>query len=138
MTTRTRRARATAAALALGVAAGGVAFGMSATSAQAASPAKAAAPAKPYGTVNTISGKELVVRMYPSIDSSPVGVLSNKAQFGIDCKVRAQNIESDVVWYKLRGKEQWVTGKWSDATGTVKNCDQVFPKKFRTPSNAVG
>ncbi|RLL66912.1 SH3 domain-containing protein [Streptomyces sp. Z26] len=132
-TARTRRTRYAAVTLALGVAAGGASLGLAAGSAQAA------APAKPYGTVDTISGKDLNVRQYPSTDSTIKGALKDKSQFGIDCKVDAQKVGTTATWYKMRGEEKWVTGNWSKATGTVKTCDDFFPaKKQQLSPNAVG
>ncbi|MER0241976.1 hypothetical protein AAHZ94_08045 [Streptomyces sp. HSW2009] len=139
MAATTRRARATAVALALGVAAGGAALGLGTASAQAADTARAAAPAKPYVTVDTGSSAELFIRHYPSTDSTIRGSLHNGDQRGVDCKVRAQNIAGDTVWYKLRGKEQWVSGKWAKPTGTVKYCNEVYPSDHRVAAtNGVG
>ncbi|MGH3313528.1 MAG: SH3 domain-containing protein [Streptomyces sp.] len=82
-------------------------------------------PHRPFGTVTAKSG--LNVRQYPSTDSSVLFVLPFRAQRGLDCKVRAQNIEGNTLWYKLRNKEAWVTARFMDNTGFVPFCKDVHP-----------
>lgn len=139
-TPRTRRARATATALALGVAAGGVTLGLGTASAQAAGPTKVAAPAKPHVTVDTRSTKPLNIRMYPSEDATDRGNLRNGTVVGVDCQVRAQPVGRTGYWYKLRGKEQWITAEYTkNRVGTVPLCKDFFPAKQGSSSTkAVG
>lgn len=120
-TVPTRRGlRRTAGALAGAVAMGGTLF--------AAAPAQAlpAQPAQPYGTVVTTSGVN--VRQFPSTDSSVVGFLGYQQQVGLTCKVRAQDIDGNTLWYLMRGSshERWITARYVDNTGFVPYCVNVL------------
>ncbi|KOG89098.1 hypothetical protein ADK38_16140, partial [Streptomyces varsoviensis] len=86
-----------------------------------------AAPARPYGTVTSSSG--LFERQYPSTDSAVRGSLKHGAQVGLRCKVRAQNIGGNTIWYLLRDRATWVTAKYVDNTGDVKYCKDVQRSK---------
>ncbi|MEV6315713.1 SH3 domain-containing protein [Streptomyces sp. NPDC051776] len=86
-------------------------------------PPPAPAPARPYGTVVTPSGVN--ERQYPSTDSSVRGFLKHRSQVGLKCKVRAQNINGNQIWYLLRDRPNWVTAKYVDNTGFVKYCKDV-------------
>ncbi|MGP3922009.1 SH3 domain-containing protein [Streptomyces sp. 8N616] len=88
----------------------------------AAAPADAA-PARPFGTVITPSGVN--ERQYPSTDSSVRGFLKYRSQVGLKCKVRAQNIGGNQIWYLLRDEQVWVSAKYVDNTGSVKLCKDV-------------
>jgi hypothetical protein len=90
----------------------------------AAAPAQAATPARPYGTV--VSGSGVVQRQFPSTDSSVKGSLSYRQQVGLRCKVRAQNIAGNDIWYLLRQNSNWVSAKYVDNTGTVPFCNVVL------------
>ncbi|MFE6776601.1 hypothetical protein [Streptomyces sp. NPDC057702] len=140
MAARTRRARVTAATLALGVAASGLALGLSTASAQATEKTQAAAPAKPHVTVDTRSSKPLNIRMYPSEDATDVGNLSNGTVVGLDCRVRAQQIQDSTYWYKIRGKEQWITAEFTkNLTGSLPLCKDFYRARQATSSvNGVG
>ncbi|QKW50567.1 SH3 domain-containing protein [Streptomyces buecherae] len=140
MAARTRRARVTAATLALGVAAGGAALALGTASAQAADTTRAAAPAKPHVTVDTRGTKPLNVRMYPSEDATDAGNLKNGTVVGVDCKVRAQKVQDSTYWYKIRGKEQWITAEFTkNPSGTAPLCKDFFPAKQATQQGkAVG
>ncbi|WP_069817044.1 hypothetical protein [Streptomyces sp. TP-A0874] len=90
----------------------------------AAPPAAVAAPAKPYGTVIAVQGvKE---RQFPSTDSSVKGTLPHRAQIGLKCKVRAENVEGNNIWYLLRDRPVWVTARYVENTGTVRFCNEVL------------
>lgn len=89
----------------------------------AAAPAPAAPPARPFGTVVSPSGVN--ERQYPSTDSSVLGFLKFRSQVGLKCKVRAQNIAGNTVWYLLRDRNVWVTARFVDNTGSVKFCKDV-------------
>ncbi|WP_407554330.1 SH3 domain-containing protein [Streptomyces sp. Pv4-95] len=94
----------------------------------AAAPAQAA-PAKPYGTVTAKSG--LNERQYPSTDSSVKGFLHYRAQVGLVCKVRAQNIAGNDVWYLVRGPHaNWIAAKYVTNTGYVKYCKDAMPSRM--------
>ncbi|BBA96214.1 hypothetical protein RVR_1409 [Actinacidiphila reveromycinica] len=89
-----------------------------------ATAAQAATPAQPYGTV--VSGNGVVQRQYPSTDSSVKGSLAYRQQVGLRCKVRAQNIAGNDVWYLLRDNANWVSAKYVDNTGSVAYCKDVL------------
>ncbi|WP_435136622.1 SH3 domain-containing protein [Actinacidiphila sp. bgisy144] len=93
---------------------------LGATAAQAAP----AAPAQPYGTV--VAGNGVVQRQFPSTDSSVKGSLAYRQQVGLRCKVRAQNIEGNDIWYLLRDNSNWVSAKYVDNTGYVSYCKDVL------------
>lgn len=112
-----RGLKRTAVALAGAVAMGGTLL--------AAVPAQAA-PALPYGTVVTAAGVN--VRQFPSTDSSVVGFLANHTQVGLTCKVRAQDIDGNTIWYLMRGAshERWISARYVANTGTVSYCNAVL------------
>lgn len=96
--------------------------------------ASAAPTARPYGTVVSQSGVN--ARMYPSTDASAVAGYARGAQVGLDCKVRAQNVAGNAIWFKIRGKNQWVSARYVDNTGTVSYCKDVFPSLAATTGRA--
>lgn len=89
----------------------------------AAAPAQAAEPHQPYGKVTARTGVN--ERMYPSTDSSIRGTLPYQATVGLRCKVRAQNINGNTVWYLLRDRTTWVSAAYVANYGTVPYCNQV-------------
>ncbi|MCX4553587.1 SH3 domain-containing protein [Streptomyces sp. NBC_01387] len=104
----------------------------------AAAPAQAAPP-RPYGTVT--AGAGLIERQYPSTDSSAKGSLRYREQVGLRCKVRAQNIEGNDIWYLLRDRSTWVSAKYMDNTGYVQYCKDVMrdgSQTFVAPRGAKG
>lgn len=127
MTLNTRRMRITAVAVGVSALAGGSLLGVGVAQAAPSAAEKAAAsPAEPYGTVVTEAGVN--TRQYPSTDSSVKKVLEHKQEVGLDCKVNAQNVDGNTVWYKLRTKQQqWVTARYVDNTGTVELCKDKYP-----------
>ncbi|QKW08118.1 SH3 domain-containing protein [Streptomyces sp. NA04227] len=111
------------------------------TSAQAADPGYGsqtlAAPARPYVTVTTRAG--LNIRQYPSTDSSVKGVLKYGTKVGVLCKVRAQNIEGNSIWYQLRDKRHvWISGRYVHVTGYVQYCKDVYPSSRSALPGADG
>lgn len=88
--------------------------------------------AQPTGTVNAPSG--LNVRQYPSTDSSVEGLLRNHQTITIDCKVRAQNISGNTVWYKLYNQNRWVTAKYVTNHATVQYCKDAHPTAMNNSS----
>ncbi|MFD7919257.1 SH3 domain-containing protein [Streptomyces sp. NPDC059740] len=105
----------TAATVATALALGGTLF--------TSGPAQAAAPHQPYGTVTARTGVN--ERMYPSTDSSVRGTLPYQATVGLRCKVRAQNINGNTVWYLLRDRNTWVSAAYVANHGQVPYCNQV-------------
>ncbi|MET9532917.1 MULTISPECIES: SH3 domain-containing protein [unclassified Streptomyces] len=89
----------------------------------AAAPAQAAPP-RPYGTVTSPTG--LIERQFPSTDSSEKGSLPYHRQVGLKCKVRAQNIDGNTVWYLLRDSNVWISARYVDNTGYVNYCKDVL------------
>ncbi|MFJ6753098.1 MULTISPECIES: SH3 domain-containing protein [unclassified Streptomyces] len=105
----------------------------------AATPAQAAAPAKPYGTVTVTALNE---RQYPSTDSAVKGTLRYHEQIGLVCKVHAQNIAGNSIWYLVRDRSAtWVSAKYVANTGYVKYCKDVQRGRVQpnsTAKNAMG
>jgi opacity protein-like surface antigen len=91
-------------------------------------------PAKPYGIVTAKSG--LNVRQYPSTDSSVKYVLPYKAERGLDCKVRAQYIKGNTVWYKLRHSNYWISARYVHNVGYVDYCKNVRPSAMNDSDKA--
>lgn len=89
---------------------------------------------KPYGIVIAKSG--LNVRQYPSTDSSVKYVLPFHAKRGLDCKVRAQLIHGDPIWYKLRNSNFWISGRYTKVVGHVKFCKDVRPSALNNTAKA--
>jgi hypothetical protein len=88
-----------------------------------ASPDPSPAAEKPYGTVTAPSG--LNERQHLSTDSLVRGHLPFRAQVGLKCKVKAQSVEGNPVWYLLRDRPHWVSAKYVDNTGSVEFCKDV-------------
>ncbi|WP_327122798.1 SH3 domain-containing protein [Streptomyces sp. NBC_01727] len=64
-------------------------------------------------------------RQYPSTDSSVVAVLEYQDQVGLRCKVRAQAIAGNDVWYLLRDTQGWISASYAARTGTVPSCKDI-------------
>ncbi|WP_229346980.1 SH3 domain-containing protein [Streptomyces sp. UNOB3_S3] len=62
------------------------------------------------------------VRQYPSTESSVVDRLPYGFRVGLRCKVRAQIIDGNEIWYLLRDRPGWVTARYVENTGTVSFC----------------
>ncbi|GAA2914325.1 hypothetical protein GCM10020221_07550 [Streptomyces thioluteus] len=110
----TRAGRLTAGALVV------AALGGSLFAAQAQAQASPDAPGRPLGTVNAQTGVN--ERMHPSTDSSVRGVLRHRVQIGLRCKVRAQDVSGNNLWYQLRDRSTWVTAKYIEGAGDVPFC----------------
>lgn len=89
----------------------------------AAAPAQASFPVEPYATVISQSGVN--ERQHPSTDSSALGIIEYADQVGLRCKVRAQNIADNNVWYLLRDEQAWISARYAVQTGTVPYCKDV-------------
>ncbi|MEV5506742.1 SH3 domain-containing protein [Streptomyces orinoci] len=77
----------------------------------------------PYGTVIALQGVN--ERAYPSLDSSSRGILKYRTQVGLRCKVHAQEVGRNGIWYLLRDRDTWVAAKWVGNTGEVPRCRGV-------------
>ncbi|TJZ44031.1 SH3 domain-containing protein [Streptomyces piniterrae] len=96
----------------------------------AAAPAQATpAKPKPYGIVTAKGGVN--ERQYPSTDSSVEGHLGHRAHVGLVCKVRAQNVMGNTVWFLTRDGVRggryptWVSAKFVTNSGAVKYCKDL-------------
>jgi hypothetical protein len=79
-----------------------------------------AVPKLPYGRVVTREGVDEY--QYPSTDSAVLGRLAYGVQIGLRCKVTAQSIDGNSVWYQLRDRPTWVTARYVDSIGIVRLC----------------
>ncbi|MEK2477285.1 MULTISPECIES: SH3 domain-containing protein [Streptomyces] len=85
-------------------------------------PQELTGPDYTYGTVT--AGRGMNEREYPSTDSASRGYLRNGARVYLVCKVRAQNIRGNEVWYLVRGgRRTWIAAKHVTNTGAVKYCN---------------
>jgi hypothetical protein len=48
--------------------------------------------------------------------------LTYGVQIGLRCKVHAQSIDGNSVWYQLRDRPTWVTARYVDSIGIVRLC----------------
>ncbi|GAA3178540.1 MULTISPECIES: SH3 domain-containing protein [Streptomyces] len=97
-----------------------------------AAPAQAAA-AQPYGKVLSATGMK--ERQYPSTDAPTAGFQRHGAQVGLRCKVRAQNVGGNDVWYQLRDRATWVSAKYVANTAPVPFCKDV--QRLHTPDGTA-
>ena len=77
-------------------------------------------PTLPYGRVVTREG--VAEHQYPSTDSAVLSRLAYGVQIGLRCKVHAQSIDGNSVWYQLRDRPTWVTARYVDSIGIVRLC----------------
>ncbi|GAA3268570.1 SH3 domain-containing protein [Streptomyces lavendulae] len=96
----------------------------------------ASTPREPYGTV--VSNNGVNVRKFPSTDSSVIGTLPSGTKVGLRCKVRAQDISGNDIWYLLRDREGWVTARYVDNTGTVKFCKDTATADAPAEGDSAG
>ncbi|MFF1646924.1 SH3 domain-containing protein [Streptomyces sp. NPDC058240] len=101
----------------------------------AAAPSQDSVPVEPYATVISQSGVN--ERQYPSTDSSVLGILSYYDQVGLRCKVRAQDIVGDDVWYLLRDEQAWISARYVVQTGAVPYCKDAQPNGFTSSPQAA-
>ena len=107
---------------------------LGASSAQASPSTDAAAWGKPFGIVTAKSG--LNIRQYPSTDSSVKGVLPFHTKKKLDCKVRAQYINGNTLWYKLDRSNYWLSGRYLKIVGHVKFCKDKRPSALNNTAKA--
>ncbi|MFK0295928.1 SH3 domain-containing protein [Streptomyces sp. NPDC090442] len=92
-------------------------------------------PGSAYGTVS--AGRGMNEREYPSTDSASQGYFRNGTRVYLVCKVRAQNIRGNDVWYLIRGSRRtWISAKHVANTGFVKYCNDGRPNRVK-PSDAA-
>ncbi|MEV5376522.1 hypothetical protein B7P34_27755 [Streptosporangium nondiastaticum] len=95
-------------------------------SAQAASgPGVPPVPQQPAGKIVSASGVN--ERMYPSTDSAVRGTVARGAKITLKCKVRAQTIGGNNIWYLLRNRNTWVSAAYvgNAGAGAVPLCRDV-------------
>ncbi|MFI1259125.1 SH3 domain-containing protein [Streptomyces netropsis] len=96
----------------------------------------ASTPRQPYGTVVSESGVN--VREFPSTDSSMVARLPYRSTVGLRCKVRAQVIDGNHIWYLLRDQPGWVTARYVDNTGNVRICGDAAADEAASDGDTAG
>ncbi|MFI1800273.1 SH3 domain-containing protein [Streptomyces sp. NPDC020379] len=93
----------------------------------AATPVHASAPVpvpgKPFGTISSTTG--LNERAYPSIDAPVRATLARGTKAALRCKVRAQDVSGNNVWYQLKDRPTWVSAVYVTSTGNVPLCREV-------------
>ncbi|MFJ9416514.1 MULTISPECIES: SH3 domain-containing protein [unclassified Streptomyces] len=110
---------------------------LAAAPAQAAPPAPPSPPqgaaAKPYGTITASHG--LTLRQDPSTDALVRGYIRHQVRIGLQCKVRAQSIEGNNIWYLVRDtRDSWISAKHVNNSGAVKFCKDM-PHNKVAPNN---
>ncbi|MFF2808716.1 SH3 domain-containing protein [Streptomyces sp. NPDC058000] len=96
---------------------------------------KQTGPATAYGTVTAARGMN--EREYPSTDSASKGDLRNGARLYLVCKVRAQNIRGNELWYLVRGSRRtWISAKHVTNRGVVKYCKDDVRDRTQTGDSA--
>ena len=89
---------------------------------------QAPAPAQPAGKV--VSPNGVNARQYPSLDSSPQAVLKHRQELRLVCKVRAQRVNGNPYWFKIRGERQWVAARHVASAENVPFCKTTHPTKL--------
>ncbi|MEU3751375.1 SH3 domain-containing protein [Streptomyces olivoreticuli] len=105
-------------AFSVAVLAGGM---LAATPVQASAPVPV--PGKPYGTVSSTTG--LNERAYPSTDSAVRSTLARGTKTALRCKVRAQEVGGNNVWYQLKDRPTWVHASFVTSNGAVPLCRDI-------------
>ncbi|MFI9724029.1 SH3 domain-containing protein [Streptomyces sp. NPDC052396] len=95
-----------------------------------------ATPQQPYGTVVSPTGVN--ERQFPSTDSAVVGHLPHNAEVALRCKVRAQNVDGNDIWYLLRERQVWVAARFVRNTGEVPYCGDVSADSGEPSADSAG
>ncbi|MFF2813361.1 hypothetical protein ACFVT2_40610 [Streptomyces sp. NPDC058000] len=80
-------------------------------------------PSVPYGTVLSRIGVN--ERQSPSTDSAITGGLGYGALVGLHCMAKAQEVEGNRFWFRLRGRDAWVPARYVKNTGHVEWCQEA-------------
>ncbi|WP_354637332.1 SH3 domain-containing protein [Kitasatospora camelliae] len=96
----------------------------------------ASTPSEPFGTV--VSDIGVKVREFPSTTSSQIGVLPSGFKVGLQCKVRAENIDGNDIWYLLRDRPGWVAARFVANTGNVKFAGDIASGGSASTEDASG
>ncbi|MFG2136418.1 SH3 domain-containing protein [Streptomyces sp. NPDC048650] len=97
---------------------------LAAAPAQAAPPAPPQGSAKPFGVITASHG--LALRQDPSTDAPVRGYIRHQSRIGLQCKVRAQTIAGNSIWYLVRDtRDSWISAKHVNNSGSVKFCKDM-------------
>ncbi|SHL05139.1 hypothetical protein SAMN05216268_102366 [Streptomyces yunnanensis] len=80
-------------------------------------------PSAPYGTVLSRIGVN--ERRSPSTDSAITGSLGYGALVGLRCMAKAQEVEGNRFWFRLRGRHAWVPARYVKITGHAEWCEEA-------------
>ncbi|MFJ9615726.1 hypothetical protein [Streptomyces noursei] len=79
-------------------------------------------PSQPYGTVLSRIGVN--ERRFPSTDSAITGSLGYGALVGLRCMAKAQEVEGNRFWFRLRDRDAWIPARYVKGTGHVEWCQE--------------
>ncbi|MEK2472071.1 hypothetical protein [Streptomyces noursei] len=80
-------------------------------------------PSAPYGTVLSRIGVN--ERRSPSTDSAITGGLGYGALVGLRCMAKAQEVEGNRFWFRLRDRHAWVPARYVKITGHAEWCQEA-------------
>ncbi|UJB42436.1 hypothetical protein [Streptomyces sp. A1-5] len=80
-------------------------------------------PSAPYGTVLSRIGVN--ERRFPSTDSAITGGLGYGALVGLRCMAKAQEVEGNRFWFRLRDRHAWVPARYVKITGHAEWCQEA-------------
>ncbi|AJC57858.1 hypothetical protein GZL_05282 [Streptomyces sp. 769] len=81
------------------------------------------APSTPYGTVLSRIGVN--ERRSPNTDSAITGGLGYGALVGLRCMTKAQEVEGNRFWFRLRDRHAWVPARYVKITGHAEWCREA-------------
>ncbi|ANZ18172.1 hypothetical protein SNOUR_24525 [Streptomyces noursei ATCC 11455] len=80
-------------------------------------------PSQPYGTVLSRIGVN--ERQSPSTDSAIIGSLGYGALVGLRCMAKAEEVEGNRFWFRLRDRDAWIPARYVKGTGHVEWCQEA-------------
>ncbi|MCZ1016292.1 SH3 domain-containing protein [Streptomyces noursei] len=80
-------------------------------------------PSQPYGTVLSHIGVN--ERQSPSTDSAIIGSLGHGALVGLRCMAKAEEVEGNRFWFRLRDRDAWIPARYVKGTGHVEWCQEA-------------
>ncbi|CAM5599230.1 hypothetical protein GCM10010329_49880 [Streptomyces spiroverticillatus] len=84
--------------------------------------AQAATAATPTAHGKVTSQARLLVRAAPSTGAARIGTIAPGAQVRLACKVRAQNVSGNSLWYKLSDRTGWTSARYVTNRGAIPWC----------------